>query len=106
MVLPGNVIGYLDFGIVGSISKELQESLQSYIRNLFQGNFDRAIAEVFRWVTPSATTNLDQARQDLVLIFENYRYGSTNQAGHRRPLQLTSSFIIEMMSVLLLYFTV
>lgn len=99
VVLPGNRIGYFDFGIVGRLSEDLRKSLQTYIRSIFQGDFDRAVTEVLRWVTPHATTNMEHARQDLVLTFENYRYGAVDPAGGHKPLQLTSSFIAEMMSV-------
>jgi ubiquinone biosynthesis protein len=99
VVLPGNAIGYFDFGIVGRLTEDLRESLQAYVRSLFQGDFDRAVTEVLRWVTPHATTNMERARQDLILTFENYRYGTVDPAGDRKPLQLTSKYIAEMMSV-------
>lgn len=99
VVLPGNAIGYFDFGIVGRLSEDLRKSLQAYIRSIFYGDFDRAVTEVLRWVTPHATTNMEHARQDLVLTFENYRYGTVDPTAGHQPLQLTSSFIAEMMSV-------
>lgn len=99
VVLPGNAIGYFDFGIVGRLSEDLRKSLQSYIRSIFCEDFDRAVTEVLRWVTPHATTNMEHARQDLFLTFENYRYGTVDPTGGHKPLQLTSNFIAEMMAV-------
>jgi predicted unusual protein kinase regulating ubiquinone biosynthesis (AarF/ABC1/UbiB family) len=96
IVLPDNVIGYIDFGIVGNLSDDLRESLQRYLVHLVQCDFARAVTEVLRWMATSSGTNVEQARQDLILIFETYRFGRGGDAA--RPLQLTSSFIIDMMS--------
>jgi ubiquinone biosynthesis protein len=99
VVLPGNVIGYVDFGIMGSLPKSLQESLQAYVYSIFRDNFDGAVAEGFRVMTASTTTNLDRVREDFICLLENYRYGSPNEIGQPRPHQVTSNYIIEMMSV-------
>jgi ubiquinone biosynthesis protein len=98
-VLPGNRIGYVDFGIAGRLSDDLQISLRHYVRNLFQANFDAAIAELLRWNTPSFATDLDAARRDLLVALEDYRYG-LGQSGTGGPLQLTSGFLTTMMSVM------
>jgi len=98
VVFPRNVIGYFDFGIVGSISDDLRDSLQTFVRALFHENFDKAVTEVLRWSTPDTTTNIEHARRDMVLVCENYRYGSIGNAECRKPLQLTSGAIAEIMS--------
>lgn len=96
IVLPGNVIAYLDFGIVGSLSDDLRESLQRYLVYLVECDFGRAVDEILRWVGGAASSDVELARRDLMLIFEGYRYGGG--ADSARPLQLTSDFIIDMMS--------
>jgi predicted unusual protein kinase regulating ubiquinone biosynthesis (AarF/ABC1/UbiB family) len=99
VIFPGNVIGYMDFGIMGSLPKSVQESLQAYVHSIFQNNFDAAVTESFRWMTAPSTTNLDRVREDFICLLENYRYGSPNERGQSYPHQVTSSYIIEMMSV-------
>ncbi|TPQ29164.1 hypothetical protein C2U70_28755 [Bradyrhizobium guangdongense] len=96
IALPGNVIAYLDFGIVGTLSDDLRESLQRYLVYLVECDFGRAVDEMLRWMGGSERSNMEAARQDLMLMFEGYRYGTGANEG--RPLQLTSDFIIDMMS--------
>lgn len=98
-VLPGNRIGYIDFGIAGRLSDDLQISLRQYVRNLFQANFDAAITELLRWNTPSFTTDIDAVRRDLIVALEDYRYG-LGKSGTGGPLQLTSGFLTTMMSIM------
>jgi ubiquinone biosynthesis protein len=98
-VLQNDAIGYVDYGIVGRLSEVMQSSLRFYTRSLFQGNFDAALDELLRWVTPSPTTDLDQTRQELTAVLEDYRYGLSGPLGGK-PLQITSNFIINIMSVI------
>lgn len=97
IVLPGNVIAYLDFGIVGSLSDDLRESLQRYFMYLVECDFSRAVDEILRWVGGATGSDVELARRDLTLVFEGYRFGTGDDTA--RPLQLTSDFIIDMMTV-------
>ena len=53
-VLPGDAIGYVDFGIVGQLPEEVRESLTRYSWLLFRGNIDAAIVELMRWLSPTS----------------------------------------------------
>lgn len=72
LVLPGNVIGYVDFGIVGQLSEELRESLTQYTWLLYQGESERAIGELLRWVQASDRTDPVAGRADLVRAHEEF----------------------------------
>jgi ubiquinone biosynthesis protein len=81
-VLPGDAIGYVDFGIVGRLSDGVRESLRRYGRRLFQGKVEMAIEELMRWLTPTEVTDAAEARRRLVRVHEAFLYEAT---GTRPP---------------------
>src|SRR5262249_54134135 len=97
-VLDDDVIGYVDYGIVGRLPKDLQASLRKYVGKLHQGDFATAVDELLRWATPSLTTDLDRARSDLIDVLDEYFYG-TSKHGGTKTLQVSSSFVASSMSV-------
>jgi ubiquinone biosynthesis protein len=66
MLLPGDRIGYVDFGIIGRLPEEVRQSLVLYAKNLFFGDVDAAIGEFLRWVKPSPTTSVLAAAEAMV----------------------------------------
>jgi predicted unusual protein kinase regulating ubiquinone biosynthesis (AarF/ABC1/UbiB family) len=74
-VLPGNAIGYVDFGMVGRLSDNVRSSLTRYSWLLFQRQVEDAVKELMRWLGPSSTTNTGMAREQLVRIHEGFLYG-------------------------------
>jgi ubiquinone biosynthesis protein len=98
-ILKNDVIGYVDYGIVGRLSEEVQSSLRIYIRGLLLGNFEAATNELLRWIVPSLTTDIDQARRELLGVLEDHRFGRAGEVGTNEP-QITSSFIIALLGVL------
>ena len=72
LVLPSNNIIYLDNGVVGRASAELQASLRYVTRRILQNHMDYAIEELLRWIGPTASTNMARARQDLAIVLEDY----------------------------------
>jgi ubiquinone biosynthesis protein len=79
LVLPGNAIGYLDFGVVGILRDGLRESLIQYSWHLYQGNAERAVAQLIKWITPSRQTNLVVAVQELTRLHEDYQFSLQNR---------------------------
>jgi ubiquinone biosynthesis protein len=73
-VLPGNAIGYVDFGIVGNLSNEVRDSLAQYARFLYRGEIDQAVEEFMRWISPSDKTNVPVARVELIHIVDDYLF--------------------------------
>jgi predicted unusual protein kinase regulating ubiquinone biosynthesis (AarF/ABC1/UbiB family) len=71
-VLPGNAIGYVDFGIVGTFSAPLRESMVRYSWLFFEGHADDATAELMRWVVPTGETSVDAARRELRRAHEEF----------------------------------
>jgi ubiquinone biosynthesis protein len=74
-ILSGNKIGFIDFGATGQLSRELQQSLATHLVSLYRGDIGRSIDALVRLLIPSQNTDLRQAREDLVVAFETYRYG-------------------------------
>jgi predicted unusual protein kinase regulating ubiquinone biosynthesis (AarF/ABC1/UbiB family) len=74
-VLPGNAIGYVDFGMVGRLSDKVRNSLTRYSWLLFQRDVEAAVKELMRWLAPTSATNTAAAEQQLVRIHEGFLYG-------------------------------
>ena len=51
-VLPGDAIGYVDFGIVGQLPNRVRDSLTRYSWLLFRGEVESAVLELMRWLAP------------------------------------------------------
>src|SRR6478736_4045275 len=49
-VLPGDAIGYVDFGIVGQLPDRVRDSLTRYSWLLFRGEDESAVLELMRWL--------------------------------------------------------
>ncbi len=65
LVLPGNRIGYVDFGITGRLPANVRRSLALFARRLLRGDVDGAMVELTRWVTPSTRTVQGDAIDEL-----------------------------------------
>jgi predicted unusual protein kinase regulating ubiquinone biosynthesis (AarF/ABC1/UbiB family) len=73
-VLPGNAIGYVDFGIVGQLPDDVRDSLTRYSWLLFQWDVGSAVRELMRWLAPSADTNIADARRELTRLHETFLF--------------------------------
>ncbi|HZR79585.1 MAG TPA: AarF/UbiB family protein [Candidatus Binatia bacterium] len=72
VVLPGDAIGYVDFGIVGKLDADTTDSLRYFAQNLFAGRVARAVDEFMRFLTPAASTDVRSARRDLTDALKSY----------------------------------
>jgi predicted unusual protein kinase regulating ubiquinone biosynthesis (AarF/ABC1/UbiB family) len=72
IVLPGDAIGYVDFGIVGKLDEETTEALRYFAQSLFAGRTSRAVEVFMRFLVPSGRTDLEAARRDLVEAMKSY----------------------------------
>jgi ubiquinone biosynthesis protein len=72
LLLDGSRIGYVDFGIVGRIPPEVQQSLGDYARCLFGGDAADAVDQLQRWLRPSKRTNAAAARADMLRLTEQF----------------------------------
>jgi predicted unusual protein kinase regulating ubiquinone biosynthesis (AarF/ABC1/UbiB family) len=104
-VLPGNAIGYVDFGMVGRLSETVRTSLTRYSWLLFQREVEGAVKELMRWLAPTSATNTAAAQQQLVRIHEGFLYGvatvssgdawASNGVGSQNPYTALAVEIME-----------
>ena len=87
-VLPGDAIGYVDFGIVGQLPDDVRESLTRYSWLLFRGEVESAVRELMRWLAPTAATDADEARRQLIRLHQAFLYDM--EAERSRPASDTS----------------
>jgi predicted unusual protein kinase regulating ubiquinone biosynthesis (AarF/ABC1/UbiB family) len=80
-VLPGDVIGYVDFGIVGQLSEPVRGSLTRYSWLLFRGEVEDAVRELMRWLAPGPATDTNIARWQLIRIHQAFLYSTLADRG-------------------------
>lgn len=73
-VLPGNAIGYVDFGVVGELPDNVRESLTRYSWLLFYAEVASAVRELMRWLAPTAETDTVAAHRQLVRVHEAFLF--------------------------------
>ena len=73
-VLPGDVIGYVDFGIVGQLPDRVRDSLTRYSWLLFRGEVEGAVRELMRWLAPGPATDTTEARWRLMRVHQAFLY--------------------------------
>jgi ubiquinone biosynthesis protein len=73
-VLPGDAIGYVDFGIVGQLPNRVRDSLTRYSWLLFRGEVEGAVRELMRWLAPGPATDTQAARSRLIRVHQAFLY--------------------------------
>jgi predicted unusual protein kinase regulating ubiquinone biosynthesis (AarF/ABC1/UbiB family) len=73
-VLPGDAIGYVDFGIVGQLPNRVRDSLTRYSWSLFRGEVEGAVRELMRWLAPGPATDVQAARSHLIRVHQAFLY--------------------------------
>ncbi|HEV7603449.1 MAG TPA: AarF/UbiB family protein [Candidatus Limnocylindrales bacterium] len=73
-VLPGDAIGYVDFGIVGQLPDRVRDSLTRYSWLLFRGEVEAAVRELMRWLAPTPATDAAAARWQLIRVHQAFLY--------------------------------
>lgn len=96
LLLEGNRIGYVDFGIVGRIPPEVQQSLGDYARSLFGGDSAGAVDQLLRWLRPSARTNLAAARSHMLRLTEQFLADLDQSDAGRR--EVLARFQVDLLS--------
>lgn len=97
LLLPGNRIGYVDFGIIGRLPAHARESLAEYARTLFSGNVDGAVAEFMRWVVPSPATRIDAATDEIVGRTERFVRDFDRATSGRR--QIMADYQVDLLAI-------
>jgi ubiquinone biosynthesis protein len=96
LLLDANLIGYVDFGIVGRIPQEVQQSLGDYARSLFGGDSADAVDQLLRWLRPSKKTDAAAARAEMLRLTEQF-LDDLEDAGARRR-EILARFQIDLLS--------
>ncbi len=84
-VLPGDRIGYVDFGIVGQLPDRVRESLTRYSWLLFRGEVEGAVRELMRWLAPGPSTDTAQARRQLIRVHQAFLYDTVAERSRVTP---------------------
>jgi ubiquinone biosynthesis protein len=96
-VLPGNRIGFIDFGATGRLSKTLRSSLVKTFVHMHRGNIGQAVAENFRMLVPSNDSNLRQAREEFFIAYQMFRRALGIPNANARA--LTTELLISTMTI-------
>ena len=107
-VLPGNGIGYVDYGQVGHLPERVRESMTFYASLLFRGEVEGAISELMRWLAPTVGTDPTAARRQLTRAHEAFLYGASTYARastgsrHRDPMAINpySKLAVDIMGII------
>ncbi len=96
LLLDGNLIGYVDFGIVGRIPPEVQQSLGDYARSLFGGDSEGAVDQLLRWLHPSERTDPAAARSHMLRLTEQFLDDLEQPTAARR--EILARFQIDLLA--------
>lgn len=96
LLLDGSRLGYVDFGIVGRLSPEVQQSLGDYARSLFGGDGADAVDQLLRWLRPSARTDVQAARAEMLRLTEQFLADLDRASARRR--ELLARFQVDLLS--------
>jgi ubiquinone biosynthesis protein len=96
LILSGNRIGYVDFGIIGRLPEAVHELLGRYAMRLFGGEADAAVDDFLKWLRPSATTNVAAARREMTELTERFLDDLASATSHRR--EILARYQIELLS--------
>jgi len=84
-VLPGDAIGYVDFGIVGQLPDRVRESLTRYSWLLFRGDVEASVRELMRWLAPGPATDTAAARWQLIRVHQAFLYDTVASGSRVTP---------------------
>lgn len=72
LVLPGNVVALIDFGIVGRINREMRDRLADTILAVWRHDADRLAEIVLAVATPLAPVDVSELARDLEEMIDTY----------------------------------
>jgi ubiquinone biosynthesis protein len=99
LVLPNNVIAYVDFVLVGRLTDDRLDNLRYFYGCILENKHDEAIEELLNSINPDPSINQLQLRRDLARVLDDYLdgfespVGSTpRKAAHQTHLNLMQVF--------------
>lgn len=87
LVLPGPVLALIDFGLVGRVTRQMQETLIQLVLAIGLKDADTAARILYRLGTPDVRTNLMAFKLDIEAILGTYLPGSLKDVDTRHLLR-------------------
>jgi ubiquinone biosynthesis protein len=81
LVLPNNVIAYVDFVVVGRMTDDRLDNLRYFYGRILENKHDEAIEELLSSINPSPSINRVKLRRDLARVLDDYLDGFESPAG-------------------------
>ncbi len=79
LILPDNVIGYLDFGMVGRIRPREREDFSALLANIVHRNDHKLTTSLLRLVDVEGEPNVEDLERDLVEFLDRHLYRELDQ---------------------------
>jgi predicted unusual protein kinase regulating ubiquinone biosynthesis (AarF/ABC1/UbiB family) len=99
LVLPNNVIAYVDFVVVGRMTDDRLDNLRYFYGCILENKHDEAIEELLSSITPAPSINQVQLRRDLARVLDDFLDGfespvgsAPRKAAHQTHLNLMQAF--------------
>ena len=99
LVLPDNVIAYVDFVVVGRMTDDRLDNLRYFYGCILENKHDEAIEELLSSINPASSINQVQLRRDLARVLDDYLDGfesppgsAPRKAAHQTHLNLMQVF--------------
>jgi ubiquinone biosynthesis protein len=111
LVLPGDVVAFIDFGIVGRVNRELRDALGAAIVAIHQHDADRIADLVVTVATPLRKVDMAELSRDIEEMLDLYSdlplgelsmsalFGSITDAMARHRLKLPADLLLLIKSV-------
>jgi ubiquinone biosynthesis protein len=111
LVLPGNIVAFVDFGIVGRINRQMREWLADTIMAIHGHDADRLAEIVVSVATPLRPVNMAELSRDIDEMLDTYAdlslgelslsalFGSITDAMARHRLKLPADLLLLIKSV-------
>jgi ubiquinone biosynthesis protein len=87
LVLPGPVLALIDFGLVGRVSRQMQDTLISLVLAVALKDADSVAKLLYRMGTPDARANLMAFREDIDAVLGRYLPGTLQDIDARSLLR-------------------
>ncbi len=96
MILPGNVVGYIDFGITGLLSRYSRQSLVTLTLNLGRGDLEGMCAAFFKVSAMNAESNVGGFRKGMKKLAEGWY---ENHGKERRLTKNATHVMFDMLAL-------
>jgi ubiquinone biosynthesis protein len=98
LILPNNVVGYVDFGIVATLTREARRKQIELTLAFSTGSPDAIYKEFLNICTPTASADLEAMRRELISMSENW-YEEPAVGGEVRFRISVTAAMLDMLTV-------